>query len=447
MPPPALANWALTDWLDYIQKQHLRSIDLTLERIAQVWKNLHGTRSDLLIAVAGTNGKGSSVAMLSAVLQQTGNKIGSYTSPHIVRYNERICINGQPTTDAVLCRAFVAIEQARNRIPLTYFEFGTLCALLVFAEQQVDVSIMEVGMGGRLDAVNLLDNDLALITSIGIDHTQWLGNSRARIAREKAGIVKKNALAVCTDPNPPQCIADMAAQRGCTLLQNCRDYHLAATANSLTWHSQHPAIAPDWQRLTKLQSPFSGAQQHDNLGGVVATLALTQSQTGVTEKNLTDGLKQSQLVGRCQVVSGSPEIVLDVAHNHDSTLALAAFLASRNAQKTHGVLGVMAHKSITDIITAMDEVIDYWYLATLANCGYTAQSLKQQITKLGISAPASCYESPVDAYLSSVSVAKAEDRVVIFGSFYTVGAIITHLNRTGDWATTHCMPDTTARNE
>ena len=456
-------RYTLADWLVHIQTRHWRSIDLTLDRVARVWANLAGQLADqpsgLVIAVAGTNGKGSCVAMLDAVLRDAGLKTGSYTSPHLVRYNERVRISGRAADDAALCAAFVEIERARDGIPLTYFEFGTLCALMIFRRQGVEVSILEVGMGGRLDAVNLIANDIALITSIGIDHARWLGAGRAAIAVEKAGILKENALAVCTDSAPPPGIARIAAERNCTLLQAGVDYEVEQVGEGIRWRSDHRLVDTRWRQVAELRPPLGGTRQLDNLGGVIAVLALTRARTGrgrkVTEKNLRDGLANTRLMARCQVIDAGgdnrPEIVLDVAHNLDSATHLAAFLARRKVGDrhaaradlthgvTHGVLGMLADKPVAEIITAMSGVIDRWYLATLAGeRGQTAEALNAHLQKqpaaAGKPSPATLHDSPLAACLSAMTQATARDRVVIFGSFYTIGDIIAHFEHDGDWA-------------
>lgn len=422
----------LEHWLAHIQTQHWRSIDLQLDRIARVWETLGGRRSGLVISVAGTNGKGSCVAALDAVLRQAGLKTGSYTSPHLVRYNERVRINGRAADDAALCEAFADIERARGGIPLTYFEFGTLCALLIFERQRVDASILEVGMGGRLDAVNLIANDIALITSVGIDHAQWLGDNRDAIAAQKAGILKNRALAVCADPAPPPCIARIAAERDCLLMQSGIDYRVERREHGIVWRSCHPAVAAGWRRL-HLQAPLNGAPQAANLGGVVATLALTRARTGVTEKNLVDGLARTTLAGRCQVLKGAPEIVLDVAHNADSAAALAGFLARRPTPgKTHGVFAALADKPVAHLIAATDGAIDRWYLATLdGDRGQDAGALQAALAAAGSTAPASTHATPVAAYRAALAAAGATDRIVVFGSFHLVGAIMAHLEQAG----------------
>ena len=455
-------NKTINDWLQHIQTQHWRSVDLTLERVARVWQNLGGQLDDQLddqldcqlddqlaglrIAVAGTNGKGSCVAMLEAVLRDAGVKTGSYTSPHLVRYNERVRIDGRAVDDAALCEAFTEIERVRDGIPLTYFEFSTLCALVIFRRQRVQVSILEVGMGGRLDAVNIINNDIALITSIGIDHAQWLGANRETIAVEKAGILKKNALGVCADPAPPPHIARIAAEQNCTLLQSGVDYQIesANDEDGIHWRSDHSAIAKTWRRVAGLRMPVNGVRQPDNLGGVVAVLALIGARTGVIQKNLVNGLANTRLMARCQIIPAThsaPEIILDVAHNLDSAHDLAAFLAQRKvAGKSHGVLGMLADKPVAEITTAMIEVIDRWHLASLVGeRGQTAEALQRALkrTSTGVlahDAPATCHDSPLAAALSAFAEAEARDRVVIFGSFHVVGDTIAHFEHDPDWA-------------
>ncbi len=429
-------SWMLADWLTHIEKQYWRSIDLSLERVAKVWGNLCGRPSGLVIAVAGTNGKGSCIAMLESVFRYAGLKVGSYTSPHLVKYNERIRVGGEAVSDAELCRAFTKIEYARDNIPLTYFEFGTLCALLVFWQQQVEISLLEVGMGGRLDAVNIIDNDIALITSIGIDHTQWLGTNRDEIAAEKAGIMKPNALAVCADPTPPSCIARIAAEHNCLLVQNGRDYQIEHSDGKITWNGKHPAFMPQWRSIRNLTPPFDDAPQRNNLGGVITTLALTQAKTGVTAQSLEAGLANTQLSARCEQFSGSPEIILDVAHNLDAVDKLANFLIEKTIhektthRKIHGVFGILSDKPSVKVIERLEGVIDHWYFATLAGeRGQTAQTLWQQWKLVSAGSSAIACASPSDAYLTAMRTAHARDIVAIFGSFRLIGVIISHLEQ------------------
>ena len=429
------ARYSLDDWLVHIQSQHWRSVDLSLDRVAEVWRRLSLDYGDdgVVIAVAGTNGKGSCVAMLDAVFRAAGYRVGAYTSPHLVRFNERILVDGLAVADADLCAAFLEIEGARRKgkkkIPLTYFEFGTLCALLIFRQTEVAVSVLEAGMGGRLDAVNIVANDLALITSIGVDHAAWLGENREQIGAEKAGILKRGAVAVCSDAAPPTCIARIAAERDCAMLQSGADYEIADADDGLRWRSNHAAIGDQWRCISGLRAPLFGNAQMHNLGGVVATVAVLSARLDVTPKHLRDGLADTKLAARCQVISSAPEVVLDVAHNADSARDLAAFLATRKlicGGVTHGVFGVLADKPVGEIAAVMSGEIDRWYVATLAgergqNADEVAQALTETLPK---SSSVSRHESPAVAWQAASAAAKSADRIVVFGSFYTVGDII-----------------------
>ena len=430
-------HFDLEQWLEHIQQQHWRTIDLKLDRIAEVWKKLNGKASDIVITVAGTNGKGSSVAMLASCLQQAGLKTGSYTSPHLVRYNERVCIDSKPVSDDLLIDAFCMIEEYRDGIPLTYFEFGTLCALLIFQQQKVDVSVLEVGMGGRLDAVNMVENDIALITSIGLDHEQWLGTDIYQIGREKAGVFKSNGQGVCAVISPPASIAATANERQTLLLQAEDHFHIFVeqdnnSSGNLIWQSDHPKIPQNWRNIQHLQCPFFGSHQVQNLSGVVATLALIANRTGMTPSELTTGLANAKLPGRCEVIEDAPFTVLDVAHNADSAEQLAYFLKHHPVKgKTIGVMGVLKDKDLSPLLEHVLPQIDEWYLATLTGeRGQTAIELKAKLIALADEAFIKTFDYPVAAYQDAKKNAKTTDRIVIFGSFYTVGDIIGFIEST-----------------
>ena len=337
----------------------------------------------------------------------------------------------------IYARRFWKLKDARRKgkkkIPLTYFEFGTLCALLIFRRAEVAISVLEAGMGGRLDAVNIVANDLALITSIGVDHAAWLGENREQIGAEKAGILKRGAVAVCSDAAPPSCIARIAAERDCALLQSGADYEIAAHDDGLRWRSNHAAIGDEWRCISGLRAPLFGNAQMHNLGGVVATVAALSARLDVTPKHLRDGLADTKLAARCQVIASAPEVVLDVAHNADSARDLAAFLATRklvDGGVTHGVFGVLADKPVGEIAAIMGGEIDCWYVATLAgergqNADEVAQALTETLPKSSPqSVNVSRHESPAAAWQAASATAKSADRIVVFGSFYTVGDII-----------------------
>ncbi|MDA7955922.1 MAG: bifunctional folylpolyglutamate synthase/dihydrofolate synthase [Gammaproteobacteria bacterium] len=445
-----MKDTTLADWLEHIQKQHWRSIDMRLDRAAEVWEKL-GVASDLhshslTITIVGTNGKGSCVAMLEAVLREAGLRVGSYTSPHLVRYNERVRVNGREAGDEELCRAFSAVESARGSVPLTYFEFGTLCALWLFARARAQVLLLEAGMGGRLDAVNIVKNDLALITSIGMDHARWLGDDREKIAAEKAGVLKTGALAVCADPHPPECIARIAAERDCMLLQSGRDYKIAPhksesenehknAGDFFDWQSAHAAVPESWRCMDGLRAPLPGARQRDNLGGVITTLALLRGKTKLGRTTMRAGLAKTALRARCQVIAGAPEIILDVAHNRDSAKTLAEFLARRApAKRAYGVAGILADKPLAEIFAEICGAVDCWHFATLGGeRGQPASALRDALAQIAPEAAsaAKLHDTPLAAFLAAVGAAAAEKggsaRVIVFGSFQTVGAILGHL--------------------
>ena len=426
-------GYNLDQWLYHIQNQHWRTIDLELDRISAVWDKLGGTRSNLVIAIAGTNGKGSSVAMIESVIRNAGQRTGSYTSPHLVRYNERICVNGDPVDDQRLVDAFCAIEEARDEIPLTYFEYSTLCALMVFMQQNVDVSILETGMGGRLDAVNMIENDIALITSIGLDHEQWLGSDREKIGAEKAGIIKPSRLAVCADSNPPDTIASISHSVGANLLQLGTDFSISKDFDgvSLTWESTHRLVPPDWKKISSLKPPFYGQHQANNLAGVVATLALIGERIGLSAENLASGLERVSLPGRTQVVCDHPMIILDVAHNVDSAKELAKFLDAHPVEgDTHAVTAILKDKALEQVFSCVSPYVDTWYLASLeGERGQTAAELAKKLDLIIPDLAASQFHSPVEAFSHARLAANKMDRIVVFGSFYTVGDIIESLEQ------------------
>ncbi|NNF16870.1 MAG: bifunctional folylpolyglutamate synthase/dihydrofolate synthase, partial [Gammaproteobacteria bacterium] len=307
---------SLESWLAYIEELHPENIELGLERVAQVHARLPSAASTAkVLTVAGTNGKGSTVECLLQCLLTQGVTVAAYTSPHLRQFNERIRINGRTATDAAIVAAFAAVEAQRDGIELTYFEFATLVAFEVFHTQQVDVWILEVGMGGRLDAVNIIDADIAIITSIGIDHCAWLGDTREEIAREKAGIMRIDAPVICADPDPPAAISECAVSAGSKLIQLGMDYHYSTGAEHWLWEGQ-------WEARAGLTLP--GHAHLDNLAGALAALELLGWLPDVTTLNrVFDNWKLS---GRLQVVPGAVEWWLDVAHNEGSVRALVRAL-------------------------------------------------------------------------------------------------------------------------
>lgn len=307
----------LAEWLKWQQQLHPSEIELGLERLRAVSGTMGLSRpAPLVITVAGTNGKGSSVAMLEAILSSAGHRVGSYTSPHLSRYNERIKICGQPVDDQLLCCAFSCIDWARNSISLTFFEFGTLAALWIFERYDLDVVILEVGLGGRLDAVNLIDADAVLITSIGIDHSEWLGDDRETIGLEKAGVLRPRQGAIVADPAPPRSILRQARSVGARPYTRGTDFDLRSGKDSWSWWSCS-------EHIDKLPMPaLRGRHQLDNAAGALAMLRLGGLPLEVPEHAIHEGLAATKLPGRFNVIPGVVERIYDVAHNSDGASTL-----------------------------------------------------------------------------------------------------------------------------
>lgn len=411
------------DWLRWMETQHPRNIDLGLERIALVAKRLDIVLDMPVITVAGTNGKGSCVALLSAILGAQGYRVGAYTSPHLNQYHERIAIGDSYVDDASLCEAFAAVDQARGETSLTYFEFGTLAALLIFQQQAVDVAVLEVGLGGRLDAVNIIDADIAIVSSIAIDHEAWLGNDREVIGREKAGIFRADRPAIIGDLNPPASLLACAAQIGALPVCRDKDFRLIDAEQGWTWQG----LAANGAALSYQKLPYP-AVLIDNAATVLQ--AVQYIDLPVSEAAIRQGLSAVSVAGRCQHIQlGGVEVVLDVAHNPASVQALRDHLDTRPvAGRTECLFAVMADKDIAEIIRIIQPCFAHWSLAPLLENERAAQPERLQTLLLeqGISQVtlASSFSESVNNVLSRLSTG---DRLVIFGSFFTVAAAMTEI--------------------
>ena len=408
---------SLSGWLDWQETLHPEKIDLRLDRVAAVGERMALLQpAHTVITVAGTNGKGSSVALLDAILRAAGYRVGSYTSPHILHYNERIRLDGKAVGDAALCEAFEHIDQARGNTTLTYFEFGTLAALAIFKQSAPDVAILEVGMGGRLDAVNIVKPDAALVTSISIDHRRWLGNDRETIGREKAAIFRPGRPAICSDPQPPASLEETATRVGAEWYALGRQYSFEAAGNRWHWHGS--ACNHD-----KLPLPaLPGAHQLNNAAGVLMVLEALGDTRPVTRQAIEEGLQAVDLAGRCQIVPGTVETVFDVAHNPDSARTLVQVLQERPlAGRTRLVLGMLEDKDVERFTTTLAPLVDDWYLASLeGERGLSAQRLQQRLSGIAPADRVHCYANVCTAFRNAHSFAKAGDRVVVCGSFVTV---------------------------
>ena len=378
----------------------------------------------LTVSVAGTNGKGSSVAMLGSILRRAGHTVGSYTSPHLVRYNERVTIDGQAVSDAVLCDAFAQVEAARAAVPLTYFEFGTLAALLIFSSRNIDVLILEVGMGGRLDAVNLVDADASLVTNVAYDHTQWLGTDRDAIGLEKAGIFRPGRPAVCGDPEPPRALVEHARGIGAKLLRLGEDFDFTVVSpGQWEWRRANG----DWMTLPA--PSLSGAFQVQNAAAVV--MCCRCLPLGVEAAHYSRGITDVRLPGRFQRMTAGPcEVVLDVAHNPAAVEGLKANLSALDARgRRLAVCGFLRDKPVAAMAALLAAEFDAWFVGTLSDPrGADADHVAEQVAPLLSSGQAvSRHENVGSAFAAACREAAPEDQIVVFGSFHTVGDILGQL--------------------
>ena len=424
--PDKLRFNRLEKWLKWQESLHFTAIELGLERCRRVANNMGLLKPAYnVISVAGTNGKGSSVTMLDKILRNAGYKVGRYTSPHLLRYNERICINGEEVSDSELCESFDRIDRARGDISLTYFEFGTLTALDLFRQHNVDLAILEVGLGGRLDAVNVLDADVALITSIDIDHQQWLGDNRESIAREKAGIFRNKAPAICSDPKPPQSLLDCADALGTPLSVLGRDFKLSTNHGFWSWNTDNVS-------LQKLPRPMQFCDfQLENAAGVLMVLEKIKHDYTVSIEHIKDGLSSFRLNGRMQFLPGRIPKILDVAHNSESVKVLVKNLSRIPCLgQTHLIVGMLKDKDHPEVFKVLNNIADSWNIITLTeDRGSDAKTLISELEILGIKENVTEYTSVGQALDKLEELAMIGDRIVVTGSFLTVGAALRHLDQ------------------
>jgi len=430
----------LSDWIEWLEQLNPDRIELGLERVRQVWQQLDCHIASTIVTVAGTNGKGSVVAMLEQVQLASGRSVMAYTSPHLLRFNERIRIDGVAVADAALVQAFqqVAAAQAESGQRLTYFEFTTLAALWLIARQHADVSVLEVGLGGRLDAVNIIDTDAAVLTSIGMDHMQWLGDSRQAIAGEKVAIARPGKLLVCGDADPPAVIGEHARAIGARLLQIGVDFDLIETA---------AAAAPGGNNALQgrfhaswLQQPFSvplpvmaGAHQRHNMACVLALLTAPDSPLApsppaqVPSPQLLHALSTTRVPGRQQRLRERPELIVDVAHNEQAVAVLVDNLQRHPVcGRTLIVLAMLADKDFPAVLRCLQPLADQWLLPQIdSRRALPPQSLQQWLLTSGVAA-ASIHDYPnvTDAVGTALNVAQPDDRIVVLGSFVTAAALL-----------------------
>jgi dihydrofolate synthase / folylpolyglutamate synthase len=407
---------ALSEWLEYIEKQHPSAIALGLERVAEVLGRLSAGLECPVITVGGTNGKGSTCAMLESILRIAGYRTGLYTSPHLVRYNERVRIEGIDADDALLCEGFAAVEAARAGVPLTYFEFGTLAAFWIFRRQNIDAAVLEVGLGGRLDAVNALDADCAVLTSVAIDHVDYLGGTREEIGREKAGIFRPGRPAVIADPDPPQSVLAAPGEK----LRFGKDFGYAAeTFQWLYW-------GPTGRRGGLAYPALRGAMQLRNAAAAICALDTLRERLPVAMQDVRRGLAAVTLPARFEVLPGRPQVILDVAHNVEAAKTLDENLAASGfAPETIAVCGMLRDKDIDGVLRALASRITRWHLASLHGPrAASAADLAARLATLSVEKSSiHTHESPTQAFAAAREHANENDKIVVFGSFLTVGEV------------------------
>ena len=418
--PDAMSN--LETWLSYLEQLHPTTIDLGLERVRTVAEHLDLLQpAPYVFTVAGTNGKGTTCRTLEMILLAANKRVGVYSSPHLVRFTERVRINNQESKEQDTVDAFVEIEKARGNISLTYFEYATLAALYQFKQAQLDVVILEVGLGGRLDATNIIDADIAIITTIGIDHVEYLGNTRESIGREKAGIFKPNSIAIVGEPEIPSSIIDVSKTVNCPIYVVNKDWSYQQIDDSL-WQFISPL--KQYDQLPIPNVPLANA--------ATAIAALTYSSLSIDQNQIIEGLEKTNLVGRFQIIQTSPIVIVDVAHNPHA----ANYLANQikllvKKQPTIGkirfVIGMLKDKDIKSTLSLLNA--DQWYCASLyGERGCNAEVLKQYLQDNKVE-NITTFESVDNAYQKAMQDSKEDDIIVVCGSFYTVSAVLDKLGK------------------
>lgn len=422
----------LSDWLRHLESHHPVVIDMGLQRVGQVKERLGIGFDCPVIVVGGTNGKGSTCAMLESILLQAGYRVGMHTSPHLLRFNERARINGEAVADDAFLPHFTAVEAACGDISLTYFEFTLLAIMRMFQEAKLDAVILEVGLGGRLDAVNVIDADVAIVTSVDIDHTQYLGSTREAIGFEKAGIFRAGRTAICSDPVPPQSLIAHAEAIGADLWLLGRDFNYSGDKQQWNFGGRN-------QRRNSLGYPsLRGANQLLNAAAALAALEALRMRLPLGAQEIRSGLVMVDLPGRFQVLPGRPVIVLDVAHNPHAAAALGQNLGNMGFHRfTYAVFGAMQDKDIDGVIAQVKDHVDHWCLTDLPPPrGASAESIKGKLLDAGVTPQnvpdADCtietFASPAAAFANASSRAGENDRIAVFGSFLTVAGVMAARN-------------------
>ncbi|MBL8279178.1 MAG: bifunctional tetrahydrofolate synthase/dihydrofolate synthase [Pelomonas sp.] len=414
----------LDDWLAHCERLHPKTIDMTLDRVKAVKDRLGIAFECSTVVVAGTNGKGSTCAMLESIALHAGYRVGLYIKPHLVHFQERCRVGGEPVSAESLVPHFEAVEAARGDITLTYFEFTTLAIMRRLQHEPLDLVILEVGLGGRLDAVNVIDADCAVITSIDLDHTEFLGPDRESVGREKAGIMRGGRPVVVSDPMPPPSLAARAAEVGADLRQLGRDFTFSGDRNQWQWAGRD-------KRFSGMGYPaLRGVNQLLNASGVLAAFEALADRLPISAQAVRTGLALVELPGRFQVLAGQPVVVLDVAHNPHAVAALAQNLDQMGFfPRTHAVFGAMADKDLAGILARVAPLVDHWHFTDLPlPRAASATGLETAFLAAGLKTPpgvtTATHATPLDALHAAAAEATPADRILVFGSFYTVGGVL-----------------------
>ena len=423
----------LADWLAHCAAMHPKTMDLSLERTVEVARRLGIHFTVPLITVAGTNGKGSTCAMIDSIARHAGYRVGLYQKPELVHFTERCRVNGEPVAADDLVPHFAAVETARlnghDSITLTQFEFSTLAIVRLLSMADVDLIILEVGMGGRFDSVNAFDTDCAVITSIDLDHMQWLGPDRESIGLEKAQIMRPGKPAVISDPMPPKSVVAHGESIGADLWLVGRDFNHAGDRQQWSWSGQHGHFSRRYHGMS--YPALRGANQLINASGAIAALIALKDRLPITAQSVRTGLALVELPGRFQIVPGQPALVLDVAHNAQAVAALALNLDAMGFfPRTFAVFGAMADKDIPSLLAKIAPLVDVWHCTALPNPrAASAATLADMVRAAsaglaGASRIIHTHDSPAEALRAAAAAADPTDRIVVFGSFYTVGGVL-----------------------
>ncbi|PMH40575.1 bifunctional folylpolyglutamate synthase/dihydrofolate synthase [Vibrio sp. 10N.286.49.B3] len=415
--PTPQATSSLQVWLDYLSNIHTSAIDLGLDRVQKVAERGNLTKpAPYIITVAGTNGKGSTCALMEAILLDAGYSVGVYSSPHLIRYNERVRINGQELDDEKHAQAFAYIEQLRAETSLSLFEYGTLAALRLFQTEKVDVVLLEVGLGGRLDATNIVDHDISIVTSLAVDHVDWLGDDINVIGFEKAGIYRSGRPAICGQPNPPATVAAHADDINAEFYQVGIQYTYQQSENHWQWTSG--AYQLDDLPLPQLPLP----------NAATALMALGSSELEISDINIVNGLKKASLPGRMQKINDQPTIILDVAHNpHSANYLVEQMQKNYSGQPIHVVVAMLHDKDIQSTLEVIEPIATHWYPASLS--GPRAASAQELCAFLP--AGLTQYSQPEAAFQAALKQAQPNDIILVVGSFHTVGDVLAHWQTQG----------------